>query len=190
MAFREDAQQLITEKTFEEVESLWMNQLDADLDDVDPFLATAKSLRKAEQRTLSDTLIGLLADALKDRQKWPQRLQVLKEIGRLSKHPATLRPQIEEALKKALGEHKSFPRAFAFAKFQEPQSNPVERAEKIESWLTYDEGECFFMPGRGAGCVTELNPELGICRLDFDREKRVSVPLGAAGKFLTPLQVG
>ncbi|HEV8659870.1 MAG TPA: GreA/GreB family elongation factor [Thermoanaerobaculia bacterium] len=190
MPFREDAQQLINEKKFEEVESLWMNQLDADLDDVDPLLATAKSLRKSEQRTLSDTLLGLLGDALKDRQLWAQRLQVLKEIGRLSKHPATLRPQIEEALKKSLGEHKSFARAFQFARFHDPQSNPVERAEKIENWLTYDEGECFFMPGRGAGCVTELNPELGICRLDFEKEKRVSVPLGAAGKFLMPLQNG
>jgi len=190
MPFREDAQQLINQKKFDEVESLWMTQLDGDLSDVDPFLATAKSLRKAEQRTQSDTLLGLLSDALKDKQLWAQRLQVLKEIGRLSKHPATLRPQIEEALKKSLGTHKSFPRAFSFAKFSDPQSNPVERAEKIESWLTYDEGECFFMPGRGAGVITELNPELGICRLDFEKEKRVSVPLGAAGKFLTALPEG
>ena len=36
--------------------------------------------------------------------------------------------------------------------------------------------------------MTELNPELGICRVDFEKEKRVAVPLGAAGKFLTPLQ--
>lgn len=190
MPFREDAQQLINQKKFEDVESLWMNQLDGDLNDVGGFINTAKSLRKAEQRGQSDTLLGLLSDALKDKQLWAQRLVVLKEIGRLSKHPVTLRPQIEEALKKSLGTHKSFARAFQFAKFNDPQSNPVERADKIESWLTYDEGQCFFMPGRGAGCVTELNPELGICRLDFEREKRVSVPLGAAGKFLTPLPAG
>ena len=190
MPFREDAQQLINQKKFDEVESLWMSQLDGDLTDLEPFLNAAKALRKADQRAQSDTLLGLLSDALKDKQLWPQRLLALKEIGRLSKHPVTLRPQIEEALKKSLGTHKSFPRAFQFAKFNDLQSNPVERADKIESWLTYDEGECFFMPGRGAGRVTELNPELGICRLDFEKEKRVSVPLGAAGKFLTPLQTG
>lgn len=190
MPFREQAHQLISEKKFDELESLWMTELDGDVSDIDAFLTTAKNLRKAEQRTMSDTLLGLLGDTLKERQLWPQRLQVLKEIGRLSKHPATLRPQIEEALKKALGGHKSFARAFQFSKFSDPQSNPVERAEKVETWLTYDEGECFFMPGRGAGCVTELNPELGICRLDFEKEKRVSVPLGAAGKFLTPLPDG
>ena len=118
---------------------------------------------------------------------WPQRLQVLKEIGRLSKHPATLRPQIEQALRNSYGARKSFQRAFDFARFSEAASNPVERAEKIETWLQYDEGETFFMAGRGAGVVVELNPELGIARLDFERDKRVSVPLGAAGKFLTPV---
>ena len=190
MPFRDDALQLIQQKKFDDLESLWMNQIDSDPSDVDTFLTVAKALRKAEQRTQSDTLLGLLSDALKERELWSQRLQVLKEVGRLSKHPATLRPQIEEALRKSVGTHKNFNRAFQFAKFTDPQSNPVERAEKIESWLTYDEGECFFMPGRGAGCVTELNPELGICRLDFEKEKRVSVPLGAAAKFLTPLGEG
>ena len=190
MPFRDDANALIQKKKFEDLEAVWLDQIEKDPSDADTFVNVAKALRKAEQRTQSDTLLGLLADALKERKLWPQRLQVLKEIGRLSKHPATLRPQIEEALRKALGDHKSFPRAFQFANFSDPQSNPVERAEKIETWLTYDEGECFFMSGRGAGRVTELNPELGICRLDFEKDKRVSVPLGAAAKFLIPLPEG
>jgi transcription elongation GreA/GreB family factor len=190
MPFRDDAQQLINQKKFEDLEGLWMSQLDADPSDVEAFLTAAKALRKAEQRTQSDTLLGLLADTLKERQLWPQRLQVLKELGRLSKHPAQLRQPIEESLRKGLGTHKGFARAFEFSKFNDPASNPIERAEKIEAWLTYDEGETFFMAGRGAGMVTELNPELGIARLDFEKEKRVSVPLGAAAKFLTPLPEG
>src|SRR5688500_18729625 len=103
MPFRDDATALIHQKKFEDLESLWMTQIDSDPSDVDSFLHIAKALRKAEQRTQSDTLIGLLADSLKERQLWYQRLQVLKEIGRLSKHPATLRPQIEEALRKSVG---------------------------------------------------------------------------------------
>jgi len=190
MGFREDAHALIQQKKFDDLESLWMNRIESDPSDVDSFVHVAKSLRKSEQRAQSDTLLGLLADVLKERQLWAQRLVVLKEVGRLSKHPAQIRPQIEEALRKALGKHRSFERAYKFAAFADPQSNPVERAEKIETWLNYDEGECFFMTGRGAGCVTELNPELGICRLDFEKDKRVSVPLGAAAKFLKPLPQG
>ena len=190
MPFLDDARSLIEQKKFDELESVWMSQLDADPSTVDSFLTVARSLRKADQRTQSDTLLGLLADSLRERGLWLQRLAVLKELARLSKHPAQHRPQIEEALRKAHGSHKSFARAFQFAQFGDPQSNPVERAEKIENWLAYDEGEMFFMAGRGAGLVTELNPELGICRLDFEKEKRVSVPLGAAAKFLVPLPEG
>ncbi|HEY0140272.1 MAG TPA: GreA/GreB family elongation factor [Thermoanaerobaculia bacterium] len=167
-----------------------MNQIDSDPSDVDSFIHIAKALRKAEQRTQSDTLLGLLGDSLKERQLWPQRLAVLKELGRLSKHPVQLRPQIEEALRKAHGTHKSFNRVFQFSNFSDPASNPIDKAEKIEMWLNYDEGECFFMTGRGAGVVTELNPDLGICRLDFEKDKRVSVPLGAAAKYLVPLPQG
>jgi len=187
MGFAEDANALIQEKKFDELESLWMNQIESDPADIDAFLRTAKALRKSEQRTQSDTLLGLLADALLERKMWPERLHVLKEVGRLSKHPGQLRQSIEQALRSAYSNRKSFQRAFDFAGFAEPASNPVERAEKIENWLQYDESETFFMNGRGAGVVVELNPELGICRLDFEKEKRVSVPLGAAGKFLVPI---
>ena len=190
MAFADDANALIDQKNFDEIESLWMSQMESDPSDVDAFLRTAKALRKAEQRTQSDTLLALLADTLLEKKMWPERLHVLKELGRLSKHPAQVRPQIEQALRNAFGKRKAFQRAFDFVKFNDPASNPVERADKIENWLQYDEGEMFFMAGRGAGIVRELNPELGIARLDFEKEKRVSVPLGAAGKFLVPLHNG
>lgn len=190
MAFSEDAAKLIEKRDFDALESLWMSQIDADPSDVEAFLRTAKALRKSEQRTQSDTLLGLLGDTYLERKMWPQRLQVLKETGRLSKHPATLRPLIDQALKGTHGKHKSFQRIYDFAGFTDPASNPVERAEKIEIWLQYDEGEMFFMTGRGAGIVTELNPDLGICRLDFEKDKRVSVPLGAAAKYLVPLPEG
>jgi transcription elongation GreA/GreB family factor len=190
LSFRDSANSLILQKKFDDFETLWMSQLESDPTDVDAFVNAAKALRKAEQRSQSDTLLGLLADALKEREAWVDRLHVLKEIARLSKHPANYRPQIEEAIRKGFGEHRSFKRAFEAAKFNDPASNPAERADKIETWLTYDEGEAFFMAGRGAGIVIELNPELGICRLDFEKDKRVSVPLGAAAKFLTALPPG
>ncbi len=190
MAFADDANALIEEKKFDDLEALWMNELERDPGDVDAYLRTAKALRKAEQRTQSDTLIGLLADVLLERKMWPERLRVLKEVGRLSKHPSQFRPQIEQALRNTYGHRKSFQRAFDYAGFSEPTSSPVERSEKIENWLQYDEGETYFMAGRGAGMVVELNPELGICRLDFEKEKRVSVPLGAAAKYLVPITDG
>jgi transcription elongation GreA/GreB family factor len=190
LGFAEDAARLIEQKKFDDLESLWMAQMESDPSDVDAFLRAGKALRKAEQRTQSDTLLGLLADTFLEQKMWRERLQVLKELGRLSKHPANLRPQIEQALKNAWSHRRSYARVVGHLGLGDPQSNPVEKAEKIENALQYDEGEMFFMTGRGAGMVTELNPELGIARLDFDKDKRVSVPLGAAPRHLVPLPEG
>jgi transcription elongation GreA/GreB family factor len=190
LGFIEDANALIDGKKFDDVESLWMAGIEDDASDVNAFLEVAKSLRKAEQRSMSDTLVGLLADQLLEKKQWSARLTVLKEIARMSRNPQNYRLPIEEALTNSLSGRKSFRRVFEFLKFNETGSNPVEKADRIENWLQFDEGEVFFMAGRGAGMVTELNPELGICRLDFEKEKRVSVPLGAAQKFLTPLGQG
>ena len=82
MAFAADAHALIEEKKFDDLESLWMNQMESDPSDIGSFLRIAKELRKAEQRTQSDTLLSLLADTLQERGMWRQRLDVLKEIGR------------------------------------------------------------------------------------------------------------
>src|SRR5947209_13754616 len=108
LGFADDANALIEQKKFDDLESLWMNQIDSDPSDVDAFLRVAKTLRKTEQRTLSDTLLGLLSDILLERKLWPQRLAVLKELGRLSKHPTQLRQPIEQALRNALGTHRGF----------------------------------------------------------------------------------
>jgi transcription elongation GreA/GreB family factor/transcription elongation factor GreA-like protein len=190
LGFAEDATNLIQERRFDDVESLWMQAIEKDTDDVESFIKTAKALRKAEQRSQADTLLGLLGDTLLEKQQWPQRLQVLKEVARLSKHPINYRAHLEEALTKSYAGRKAFKRVFSFVGFAEPGANPVDKAEKVESWLQYDEGSYFFMAGRGAGVVTDLNPDLGICRLDFEKDKRVSIPLGAAHKFLTPLPEG
>src|SRR5262249_866950 len=133
MGFADDANALIHDKKFDALESLWMSQLESDPSDVEAFLRIAKALRKSEQRSQSRTLLGPLAEMLLERKMWSERLQVLKELGRLSKHPAQLRPQIEESLRNGYGARKSFQRAFEFAGFSEPSSNPVERAEKLEN---------------------------------------------------------
>ena len=192
MTFVHDATSLIEKQSFDAVESLWMEWIESDSLEVNEFLGTAKMLRKAGERTRADALLELLADALKDRQDWPGRLRVLKELARLSKKPETLRAPLEEALIRTYGSRRGFKKVMDFVRFGEkdPKVNPGEKADKVEGWLTFDEGEAFFMAGRGAGVVSELNPELAICRLDFEKEKRVSVPLGAAQKFLTPLPPG
>lgn len=190
MAWVDEARALIEAKKFEDLEAMWMSRLESDPSDIEDFVATAKLLRKADERSRADALLGLLGDSLKENKLWLQRLAVLKEVVRLAKHPANFRKEIEEAVTNSFSARPSFKRAMDAVKFTDPTGNPLEKAERVETMLTFDVGECFFMTGRGSGTVVELNPELGVCRLDFDKEKRVSVPLGAAQKFLIPLPPG
>ena len=63
----------------------------------------------------------------------------------------------------------------------------MERAEK---WLPFEVGRCFFMAGRGAGKVVEMNFALDAVRVDFEKSVGVSIPIGVAAKSLTPLPEG
>jgi transcription elongation GreA/GreB family factor len=191
MSLTDEVAPLLAERKFEEVEARWMARLESgETADVDQFLATAKMLRKLEERQRADALLGLLADALLDQKAWPERLKVLREIARLTRQPSKFAKQIEEAVTHTYGDRPSFKKVMAAVKFSEANANPVEKADRLENALNYDEGKPFFMAGRGVGVVTELNLELGVCRLDFEKEKRVSVPIGAAPRFLVALPEG
>lgn len=187
--FVEQIQSAIETKNFDQVESAWMAAMETDPLRVDEFLEAAKQLRKAEERTRADALLELLGDALKERGAWSERLAVLRELARLSRKPANLRPAFQESLEKAYGDHGMFARVMKATKFGATDDVAAE-SEKVESWMSFAEGEYFFMQGRGPGVVIEMNPELGVCRLDFEKEKRVSIPIGAAQKFLSPLPEG
>lgn len=185
MKFSNEVRKKIDAREFDEVETLWMDSLSGRLPPVEEYLLAAKHLRKAGERSLADTLLELLAEALRESDDWVGRLSILKEITRLSKKPHGLKEPLEEALRKAYGSRPNFDGVMNVVGLKE--GNPGEKADKIETWLTYDQGEVFFMVGRGVGVVVELNPELGVARVDFEKEKRFPVPLGAAPKYLETL---
>ena len=185
----EKIQPQIESKDFDTIEATWMSEIENDPSRLDDFLEIAKRLRKAEERTRADTLLEMLSEALRENGQWAARLVVLRELARLSRKPVNHRNTIRETLDKAFGERPLYERVLKAVKFGQ-SDDVVSEAEKVETWMAFDQGAYFFMAGRGPGMVVELNPELGICRLDFEREKRVSVPLGAAQKFLSPLPEG
>ena len=184
MKFSKEIAKLVEARDLEKAEELWVESLSGDMPPVDEYLSAAKQLRKAGERSMADTLLELLAEALLESEDWTGRLKVLKEIARLSKKPAAQKDELEQALRKAYGSKPNFDGVMRMIGLE---GTPGEKADKIETWLTYDEGGAFFMAGRGVGVVVELNPELGVARVDFEKEKRFPVPLGAAPKYLETL---
>ena len=169
MSWFEDAKKKIQDKEWDDVEDLWMAAMEDDPTNVEMFKTIARDLRKFDERARADALLELLGDLLRENKAWAERVAILREIGRLSKKPGNLREALEEALHHTYADRPSYRKVLAAVGFSDPGSNPVEKAEKVQIWLRYDEGEYFFMGGRGPGVVTELNPDLGVCRLDFER---------------------
>ena len=102
MELTRKATPLIETKAWDDLESLWMEEIESDPRRVDEFLEIAKRMRKADERQRADALLDLLADSLTESGAWPERLTVLREIGRLSRKPSTLRAPLEEADRKSV----------------------------------------------------------------------------------------
>ncbi len=167
-----------------------MARLEGGVGDGSAFVDALKRMRSAGKKTLAATLLELAADQALADGAWEARKRFLVELIRLGlgdgekwraglvdclRHLWAGRPSLEKLLK-----HFALPAA----------RKPLETLETIETWLAHDVGGVFAMAGRGPGRVVEANPQLGLLRLDFEKEKRVPMPIDAARKYLTPLPAG
>ncbi|MBZ5589597.1 MAG: GreA/GreB family elongation factor [Acidobacteriia bacterium] len=172
------------------IEEFWLARLEKGIGDGEAFAEALKRLRSAGKKTLAATLLELAADEARSEGAWAGLKRFLCEMIRLGigdgekwraglqeclRHLWSGRPSLEKLLKHfpLLGSRK-----------------PVETLETLETWLEHDLGGVFSMAGRGPGRVVEANPQLGMLRLDFEKERRVPVPIDAARKYLTPLPQG
>ena len=172
------------------IEEFWLARLEEGIGDGAAFAEALKHLRSAHKRTLAATLLELAADQARSEGAWQGLQLFLSEMIRLGigdgekwrtgladcvRHIWAGRPSLDKLLK-------HYPLAGS--------KKPLETLETLETWLEHDIGGVFAMAGRGAGRVVEANPQLGLLRLDFERERRVPVPIDAARKHLTPLPPG
>jgi transcription elongation GreA/GreB family factor len=172
------------------VEEYWLARLEKGVGDGEAFAGALRRLRSAGKKTLAATLLELAEEQAHGEGAWQARMRFLCELLRLGigdgeqrraaleecvRHLWAGRPSLEKLLK-------HFPLRGA--------KKPLETLESLEAWLDHDVGGVFAMAGRGPGRVVEANPHLGMLRLDFEKERRVPVPIDAARKFLAPLAPG
>lgn len=171
-------------------EEFWLARLEEGVGDGEAFAEALRRLRAAGKKTLAATLLEVAADEARSEGAWAGLKIFLCEMIRLGigdgekwraglqecvRHQWPGRPSLEKLLN-------HFPLKGA--------RKPLQTLETLETWLEHDLGGVFSMAGRGPGRVVEANPQLGMLRLDFEKERRVPVPIDAAGKYLTPLPAG
>jgi len=169
------------------IEEFWLARLADGLGDGTTHAEALRRLRSLGKRTLAPTLLELAADQAAADGAWPARRLFLAEMIRLGVgDPEKGKSDLDACLRRVWAGRPSLDKLLAHFPLKGARK-PLETLEVLENWLEHDVGGVFAMTGRGAGRVVEVNPQLGMLRLDFEREKRVPVPIDAARKHLTPL---
>jgi len=183
----------IEEGRFDEVEDLWLEQMESGESSVDDFLHVAKALGRQKEKERAGLLLGLLSDNLLEKQRWADRLHVLKEIARHIHQPDKLehvRSQIRDTLLHLYPGRTSFEqilRHYRYDAIDQPEQLRQTLA-KIEWWLSHDVDEVFYQTGYGTGRIREINLNLGLVRIDFEGRKDITIQMGDAD--LIPLPKG
>jgi transcription elongation GreA/GreB family factor len=181
---------LIAQGTGAAIEEFWLARLGDGVADPAPFMEALRRLRSAGKKTLAATLLELAEEQAAESGEWASRRAFLGELLRLGiGNEERSREGLEACVRRLWADRPSLEALLARYPLRTVRK-PIVALEELETWLEFDVGGVFSMTGRGAGRVSEANPALGMLRLDFEKEKRVPVPIDAARKFLTALPPG
>jgi transcription elongation factor GreA len=169
------------------IEEVWLARLEGGVDDAASFVEALRRLRSAGKKTLAATLLELGEIEATSRRAWRTRAVFLRELLRLGIGDASQqRLDLEQCVRELWPGRPSLDPLLAHFSIASAR-HPADAFDAIETWLAYDIGTVVAMAARGPGRVAEANPKLGVLRVDFEREKRVPVPIDAASRFLTLL---
>ena len=191
---------LLSEKKFDVVENGVKDALLEAEANAEVLAAAFRGLARASGQKGRLQNLATLADAtLRGPGTSPEaarlRWALLKEAVRAGATPSSdagFHKMFEEAIRAAYPDSPSLTTLLGKFRFREAKE-PVDglgRVERAEKWLPFEVGRCFFMAGRGAGKVVEMNFALDAVRVDFEKSVGVSIPIGVAAKSLSPLPEG
>ena len=186
----DDWDALVTAGSAAAVEEFFLARLEEGCADPAPFVEALRQLRAANKKTVAATLLELAAEQALAEKAWEARKVFLREVLRLGIGEAeSARKGLEECVRKLWSGRPSLERLLVHFAIGSARK-PLEALDDLELWLAHDVGGVFLMAGRGPGRVVEASPQLGVLRLDFEKERRVPVPIEAAVKHLEPLPDG
>src|SRR5262245_17540479 len=182
-----EVQILIDGKKFDALEALWTKKVEEGSEELPFYFRIAAAVKKKGAGAQALNWLRLLADYVGS-SDGDSRIKVLLEIARMSPTDAAIRKELAAALKGRFAGHPAL--TAVLAKFPvEGATDPSESAGKIARWLRFSPGAIYFLPGRGAGRLVEMNPALDVMRLEVGGTK-VPLSLVSAEKNLVPLPEG
>src|SRR5262249_4138586 len=138
-------------------------------------------------------LMAFLNDHLFEKQLWPLRLRVLREIAKHTLDASKIDSFRDDLRDTILHVFSALPSLNTLLRHSacDDSKSPEQLSDalaQIEAWLHFDVGSMFYQQGSGPGKVTEINLKLRVIRLDFEKKKDITVQLG--DQELLPLAEG
>ncbi|MGQ0720726.1 MAG: GreA/GreB family elongation factor [Candidatus Eiseniibacteriota bacterium] len=184
MAIEPELLQHIKKKRVGEVESAWNARIDSAPRELGWFLEVAKELRGAKALSQMTELLTGLVDALGASDAWEAAFDVIRESLVLAPRNKELRDKALECVRTRYAARASLAEEIAFFAL-ETADDPVRAFDELRDWLRFDEGEGFWLFGRGLGKVVETNLALQKIKLRFEKSAPLVVRRDEARKLLT-----
>lgn len=176
--------------SWERVEELWLELLEAEPIPVGALLETRRRLYEEGQKQLARTLLELLAESLEARGDGPAALEALRELVRLTDKPG---PELLCRLERAVTAARPGAPSLAGVLAKHPIASarrPLDALADLQTWLDHDIGTVVEVVGQGVGRVVDVNLELGHVKVDVGDRKPITVPFGAFSRYLRRLPEG
>jgi transcription elongation GreA/GreB family factor len=190
MAISRNTQSHLAKGDFAALEGEWLSSLEQDPTDLDYFVGVARALVGNGQEGRARDLLEMLDEQLREAGQWAARLKLLKRAGVLFIPADKIHPTIVSTLGKLFSDRATYKGLFeAVGLHRAPQDIPKtwEKADRLETLLSFDVGTVVAMEGKGVGRVVEANLGLESFKVDFERNKGLMVGFKAAPKLLQPL---
>jgi len=182
-----EVQHLVDQKKFDALGQLWTKKMEENAEDFPFFFDLAAAAKKKGGSTQAVEWLRSLAD-FHNVGGNESLIRVLLELARMSPTDASVRKDLTTALRARYAGHPAL--SAVIAQFPlEKAADPSEVAGRIARWLRFQPNAIYFMPGRGAGRLVDMNPALDVMRLEV-AGNRMPLSLVSAEKNLVPLPEG
>jgi transcription elongation factor GreA len=187
MARWDDLRRAILARDIDAAERIWLELLEDGPRDPGPFLEMAALLsRQQGGKRDANTLLGLLADAYKQKERWKDLLPVYEQLSGTSPDDGTLRDAVVEAARGAHPDRQDLDTLIERSGLgKEPGPDLPGRIGTLRRLLRIEPGAwVFHKSGWGVGKVAKVMSERGRCLIDFQGRPGHEMDVEAAANLL------
>lgn len=193
MTIPRDILQRLQRSDFAGVEEAWLERMTADPEDIEYFVGVARALAGTGEPKRARTLVEMLDDELRSGGRWPARLDLLRRGGQFLVSAERLHAEAVATLKRLHGSkpgYQSLIKGVGLERGGDPAEKLWEKVERFETLVSFELGAIVWMEGKGAGRIADVNIGLEAFKVDFEKQKGMTVGFRAAGKLLKALPPG